>query len=210
MNGQVDQAMHTKELARTLRAIAELAEFQRSQELYHFAGWLEQGPNETILARLKRMTPSTVYPLQLKDSLEAIELGFRNACAPKQANTIRAVIELFCGRPGATVEAFIAEISVLPQMANHKSKRFKTADLALVKDITNQLAGPSLDTKSFEGILANLRSSKLVGTATLTLIANGYLENRRVYRDRRSALEAIERHFRTNASQPVQTCEVLG
>jgi len=210
MNEQVDQAMHTKELARTLRAIAELAEFQRSQELYHFAGWLEQGSNETILARLKRLNPSTAYPLRLKDSLEAVELGFRNAGAPKQANTLRAVLNLFCGRPGASVEAFIAEISVLPQMANHNAKRFKTADLALVKDITSQLAGPSLDIEAFEVILANLRSSKLIGGATLTLIANGYLENRRVYRDRRAALEAIEKHFRSKASQSVQTCEVLG
>ena len=202
--------MHTKELARTLRAIAELAEFQRSQELYHFAGWFEQGSNETILARLKRMNPSTVYPLQLKESLEAMELGFRNAGAPKQANTLRAVLELFCGRPGATVEAFIAEISVLPEITNHKSKRFKRADPALAKDITSQLAGPSLDIEAFEGILANLRSSKLIGTATLTLIANGYLENRRVYRDRRTALEAIERHFRSKTSEATRTCEVLG
>lgn len=202
--------MHTKELARTLRAFAELTEFQRSQELYHFAGWLEQGSSETILARLKRLNPSTVYPLRLKDSLEAIERSFRSAGAPKQANALRTLLELFCGRPGASVEAFIAEVSVLPQMAHHRSKRFRTADLALVKDITSQLSGPSLDREAFEVILTNLRSSKLAGTATLTLIANGYLENRRVYRDRRAALEAIEKHFRSKASQPVQTCEVLG
>lgn len=202
--------MHTKELARTLRALAELAEFQRSQELYHFAGWLEQGSSETILARLKRLNPSTVYPLRLKDSLEAIERGFRSAGAPKQANTLRPLLELFCGRPGASVEAFIAEISVLPQMTNHRSKRFRTADLAQAKDITNQLAGSSLDAETFAVILANLRLPKLVGTATLTLIANGYLGNRRVYRDRRAALEAIEKHFRSKASQPVQRCEVLG
>ncbi|WP_045837274.1 hypothetical protein [Hyphomicrobium sp. 99] len=199
--------MHTKELGRTLRAIAELAEFERSQELYRFAAYFEQGSNETILARLKRMSPSTVYPLRLKESVEAIELGFRNSGAPKQANMLRAVLKLFVGRPGASVDAFIAEISIAPpQTANLNAKRFKTADLALVKEITNQLASSSLDAEAFEGIMAELRSPKRVGTTTLALIANTYLGNRRIYRERKAALEAIEKHFRVTAAPVVETC----
>lgn len=202
--------MHTKEFARSLRAFAELAEFERSQELYSFAGYLEHGRKETILTRLKRMSRSTAYPLRLKDSLEAIELGFKSLGATKQANALHAILTLFGGRPGASIDAFIAEISAAPQVANPGTKRFKTTDLALVENIASQLAHPSLDAEAFEGIFASLSSSKFVGTATLVLIANCYLGNQRIYRDRKSALEAIEKYFRGKTSRTARPCEVLG
>src|SRR5690349_1667895 len=110
--------MHTKEFARSLRAFAELAEFERSQELYRLAGCFDEGHKETILKRLKRMSPSTAYPLRLKESLEAMEQGFRALGATKQANELRTVLTLFAGRPGAHIDVFIAEISASPRIAN--------------------------------------------------------------------------------------------
>ncbi|MBY0559754.1 hypothetical protein [Hyphomicrobium sp.] len=201
--------MHTKEFARSLRAFAELAEFERSQELYRLAACFDEGHKETILTRMKRMSPSTAYPLRLKESLEAIEQGFRALGATKQANALRTVLTLFAGRPGAAIGVFIAEISSSSRIANLSVKRFKTADIDLVKSVASQLAEPALEAEAFEGILATLSSSKAVGTPTLVLIANCYLGNQRIYRDRKSALEAIERHFRGRPLRPTRQCEVL-
>jgi hypothetical protein len=43
--------------------------------------------------------------------------------------------------------------------------------------------------------LAELESSAPAGTATWTLVANQFIGNRRVYRDRKTAVRAIRRHF---------------
>jgi hypothetical protein len=200
--------MYTKGLARALRAFGELAEFDRSQELYRFAAFVEQGGNETILSRLKRVSPSTIYPLRLKDSLEAIELGFRSVGAVKHAKALHAVLKVFAGRPGATLEDFINEISVSPQTPDPGAPRFKAADFPLAKLISVQLSEASLDPGSFEAILAKLRRPGVVGTATLALIANLYAGNRRIYRDRKMALDAINMRFRAQASR--ETCKAPG
>ena len=202
--------MHTKELARAFRAFAGLAEFERSQEIYRFSAFLEQGSNETVLSRLKRVSASTSYPLRLKESLEAIELGFKSFGATKQANALRSVLKLFAGRPGATLDGFITEISVSPQTTNLLALRFKAADFAFAKLISDQLNEPSLDSKSFEAIMAKLRSPDAVKTVTLVLIANFYAGNGRVYRDRKMALEAIDKHFRVQASRAREMCEASG
>ncbi len=202
--------MHTKELARALLAFAELAEFDRSQELYRFAAFLEQTTNETVVSRLKRVTPSSSYPLRLKGSLEAIELGFRSVGATKQANALHPILKLFAGRPGATLEEFITEISVSPQLPDLRAPRFKAADFAFAKLISTQLGDASLDSKSFEAIMAKLRSPDAVKTATLALIANLYIGNGRIYRDRKMAIDAIDRHFHIQASHARETCEAPG
>ncbi len=43
--------------------------------------------------------------------------------------------------------------------------------------------------------LAELHASKSMATATLALTANYYLGNRRIYRVRKSAIDAIEKYF---------------
>jgi hypothetical protein len=202
--------MHTKELARAFRAFAGLAEFERSQEIYRFSAFIEQGSNETVLSRLKRVSASTSYPLRLKESLEAMELGFKSVGATKQANALGTILKLFAGRPGATIEGFITEISVSPQATDLRALRFKAADFAFAKLISDQLSESSLDPRSFESIMAKLRSSDAVKTATLALIANLYAGNGRIYRDRKMALDAIDKHFRVQASRARETCDAPG
>lgn len=202
--------MHTKELARAFGAFAGLAEFDRSQDLYRFSAFLEQGSNETVLSRLKRMSPSTSYPLRLKESLEAIELGFKSVGATKQANALRPILKLFAGRSGATLEGFITEISVSPKAPDLRAPRFKAADFAFAKLIVSQLSESPLDPRAFEAIMAKLRSPDAVKTATLALIANLYAGNGRIYRDRKMALDAINKHFRVQASRTRETCKAPG
>ncbi len=202
--------MHTKGLARAFRAFAALAEFDRSQDLYRFSAFLEQGINETVISRLKRVSPSSSYPLRLKESLEAIELGYKFVGATKQANALGPILKLFAGRPGATLEGFIAEISVSPKTPDLRAPRFRSADLASAKIISGQLNDTSRDPRSFEAIMAKLRSPGAVKTATLALIANLYICNGRIYRDRKMALDAIDRHFRVQTSRKRETCEAPG
>lgn len=202
--------MHTKDFARTLRAFAELADFNRSHDLYRFAGFIEQGANETLFSRLKRLSPSNSYPLRLKESLEAIESGLKAAGAAKQAKEFRAVQELFMGRPGATLAQFIEEISVAAQTPDLSTPRFKTAKLDLARDLSERLLKPALDDRSFQAIIKILSSPGEVDTATLALIANLSLGNRHVYRDRKMALAAIERHFRELLSRAIETCPESG
>jgi hypothetical protein len=202
--------MHTKELARALRAFAELAEFDRSQELYGFSAFIERDGKGAVVFRLKQSSPSSSYPLRLKESLEAIELGFKSVGAIKQANAISQILKLFAGRPGATLEGFIAEISIPPKALDLHAPRFKSADLTVAKMISAQLSEPPFDLKSFEAIMAKLRSPDVVKTATLALIANLYIGNGRIYRDRKMALDAIDRHFRAQASRTREACEATG
>lgn len=202
--------MNTKEFARALRAFAELADFERSHELHGFADFIEQGGNETIFSRLKRLSPSHSYPLRLKDSLEAIETGLKSAGATKQANSVRDFQKLFAGRPGATLTKFIDEISVSPQLPDLGAPRFKRANLDLARDVSRRLTEPCLDIRSFQEITDMLRSPAEIDTATLSLIANLALRNRCVYRDRKMALGAIERHFRAQLFCSMETCDGSG
>lgn len=192
--------MHTKEFAQALRAFAGLADYERSHELFRFAGFIEQGNNETVFSRLKRLSPAHTYPLRLKDSLEAIQSGFQSVRATKQANTFRSFHKLFTGRPGATFEKFIDEISVSTHSLDLSAPRFKRAKLDLARHMSNRLTEPCLDAGSFQEIMEALRSPD-IDTATLALIANLCLEKQVIYRDRKMALAAIEKRFRAQISR---------
>jgi hypothetical protein len=187
--------MHTKELARALRAFAGIADFDRSQELHRFAVFLERGRNETIAARLKRSTPSAHYPLLLKESLEAIEIGLRAAGAIKPSIALSGIQRLFAGRPDATVDAFLAEVSVPPQLPDANARRFKSANSSLAKSMCSDLVAVIDDAPVFQARLAELASSAPAGTATWTLVANQFIGNRRAYRDRKAAIRAIKTYF---------------
>lgn len=202
--------MHTKDFARAIRAFAELADFDRSHELYEFAGFIEQGANETVFSRLKRLSPPSSYPLRLKDSLEAIGSVLKSAGATKQAKGLQAFQKLFAGRPGATVAKFIEEISVSTQTPDLCAPRFKAANPDLARDIANRLTEARFDERSFQAIMNKLSSPADVDTATLALIANFSLGNRRVYRDRKMALAAIEKHFRHGDSRAIEACRKSG
>jgi hypothetical protein len=192
--------MHTKDFARTLRAFAEIADFDRSQDLYRLAAFLDQGRNETIVSRLKQSTPSTGYPARLKESLDFIKAGLTSAGASKPSNALGALLTLFAGRPGATLDAFLAEISVSPQMPDLAAPRFKAVNLDLAKRISAKLAAASPDEPSFLRCIAELSTLSELSAATWALIANQYIGNRRIYRDRKAAIDAIRRHFNSVAS----------
>lgn len=187
--------MHTKELARALRAFASIADFDCSQDLHRFAAFLERGRAETIAARIKRLTPSTHYPLRLKESLEAIEVGLRAVGAVKPSIAVAGIQRLFSGRPGATVDSFLAEVSVPPQLPDANVRRFKSANLSLAKSMCLDLVAAGSDAPAFHARLAELTSSAPAGTATWTLVANQFIGNRRAYRDRKTAIRAIETYF---------------
>jgi hypothetical protein len=187
--------MHTKELARALRAFASIAEFDRSQELHRFAAFLERGRNETIAARLKRSTPSTHYLHRLKESLEAIEIGLRAAGAIKPSIALSVIQRLFAGQHGATVDSFLAEVLVPPQQPNANIRRFKSANASLAKSMCADLVATANDAQAFDACLAALASSAPAGTATWTLVANQFIGNRRAYRDRKAAIRAIKTYF---------------
>src|SRR5262249_39628073 len=141
----------------------------------------------------------------------AIELGLKSAGATKQANTLRALQKLFAGRPGATLEKFISEISASTQSSpDLRAPRFKRANIDLARDIARRLTEPSLDSRSLQVIMDTLRLPAKVDTVTLALIANFSLGNRRVCRDRKMALIAIEKHFRAKISRSVETCDDAG
>jgi hypothetical protein len=187
--------MHTKDLARALRAFASIADFDRSQELHRLAAFLERGKNETIAARLKNATPSARYPLRLKESLAAIETGLRSAGAIKPSIALAEIQRLFAGRPGATIDGFLQEVSRPPQLPNASVRRFKSANETLAKSICADLASVTSDVHSFHARLAELVSSTSAGGATWTLVANQFIGNQRAYRDRGAAIRAIKLHF---------------
>jgi hypothetical protein len=200
--------MHTKDISSALRAFADLTDFDRSQELYRLAGYLDRGGSETVLARLKRASPSTSYPAGLRNILQSIHSGLRAANANKQASAVAAILHLFAGRPGASLDDFFDQISVSPQQPDLAAARFKTADPVLAERMAKRLGDPSIDARSFRDMLAEISTSKTMATATLALIANYYLGNRRIYRDRKSAVEAIERHFRAKAPEAAMANEI--
>jgi hypothetical protein len=187
--------MHTKDLARALRAFANIADFDRSQELHRLAVFLERGRNETIAARLKRTRSSARYPARLKESLAAIEDGLRAAGAIKPSIALAEIQRIFAGRPDATIDAFFEEISLPPLLPDASARRFKSANESVAKSICSDLAEASGNGQSFHVRLAELVSASSAGTATWTLVANQFIGNRRAYRDRAAAIRAIKLHF---------------
>ena len=114
--------MHTRDVSSVLRSFALGVDFSRSEQLFKLALFIETGANETIFSRLKRLSPSTSYPPQLKESLEVIQAIFRSAGARKQAGIISAVLELFKGRPNGDVETFLVQVSSAPLKPDRRAR----------------------------------------------------------------------------------------
>jgi hypothetical protein len=185
--------MHTKELAHALRTFAAIADFDRSQELHRLAALLDRGQNETIAARLKRMSPADSYPLSLKETLESIAAGLRVSGAAKSSAAFSDLLRLFKGRPGASIDEFCASVCA-PAEQSVIIRRFKAANSRLANDICSALAGKTGNLAAFFKQLDDLAVTSPAGTATWTLVANRVIGNRRIYRDRKSAIRAIKKH----------------
>lgn len=189
--------MHTKDLALALRVLAEVSDIERAQDLYDFAAFLERGRNETISARIKRLSPSSRYPGRLKNTLSAISEGFRAAGAIKASAKVQEVLTVFKGRPGATMEAFLLEISIAPIRQWESGRRFKTLDSDLAEELLSKLLAHKSDIEAFTALIEELETSSGAGTATWGLVANRITGSTNVYRDRRSAVRAIIKHIET-------------
>lgn len=196
--------MHTKELSRTLHAFAGITDLDCSQELHLLAAFFERGKNETIGARIKRAAPSAHYPRRLRETLEAIENCLRAAGAAKPGNALATVQKLFTGRPDGSVEGFLREISAPPQTPEPAARRFKSANASLAEQIFSVLDAAANDAHSLDERLGELATTSPAGTATWTLVANQFIGNRRIYRDRKSAIRAIKTFFESTAIQPDQ------
>jgi hypothetical protein len=191
--------MRTKEVTHTLRVFAQLADFERSEELLRLADFVDRGKNETLVERLKHLSPSASYPSRMKGSLELIESGLRFAGARRQAGEICAVLKLFKGRAGASTAEFLAQISKPPQKPIISLRGYRPVDLDLVNRIVEQLKDLAHDPGVFRNILAELSSPYRVPTVALIAIANRYLENDCIYRDRMTAIRAIAREVTVQA-----------
>lgn len=185
--------MRTKDVSRALIAYAQFAEVGRSEELYRFSAFLEQGRGETIYARLKTCQASKGYPARLRESLEAIRSVLLCAGAKKQAAAFGAMLKIFAGKPGISVDEFLANISAPPPAPNLALPRYRAASLEQADEFVDQLNRSILDTRVMRDIIVQLSSPRRVGTATLLLVANKFLENTCIYRDRKTALKAITR-----------------
>ena len=191
--------MHTKDLARALRAFAIITDFQRSQELHRLAALIDRGRDETIAARVKRMTPSVQYPARLKETLEALAVGLRVTGAVKPSANIHELLKLFAGRSGASLDDFCAAICLLPTPLKGSKRRFKTANADVANDICSKLAPLVDDPDAFRTCLEAVAVSSPAGTATWTLVASLIVGFNRSYRDRKSAIRAISNHVDARA-----------
>lgn len=183
--------MHTKDFAGALRAFAAIADFDRSYELHRLAVVLERGRDETIAARVKRMSLPEQYPGRLKETLDAIAAGLHASGAVKASSSVRELLKIFTGRPGASVDDFCAAICLPPAQQGVGARRFKSQNAALANDICSELAPYIDDADVFRIRLDALIAATPAGIATWTLVANRLVGNNRTYRDRKSAVRAI-------------------
>ncbi|WP_423414658.1 hypothetical protein RLW55_15495 [Hyphomicrobium sp. B1] len=183
--------MHTKDFASALRAFAAIADFDRSYELHRLAAVLDRGRDETIAARVKRMSPSEQYPGRLKETLDTIAVGLHASGAVKASSSVRELLKIFTGRPGASVDDFCTSICLPPAPQGVGARRFKSQNAALANDICSELAPYIDDAEVFRIRLDALIAARPAGIATWTLVANRLVGNNRTYRDRKSAVRAI-------------------
>jgi hypothetical protein len=187
--------MHTKDLARLLHAFAGIADFERSEDLHRLASFFDREKNQTVSARIKHVAPSSRYPLRLKQTLEAIEAGLRFSGAIKPSRQIAQVQRIFAGTANGSLDDFLSEIAAPSPKTNDVSRRrFKNADLSLANRLSSDLHALKSDAGAFRARLDELASSSSAGIGTWTLVANQFTGNRKIYRDRKSAVRAIQRH----------------
>jgi hypothetical protein len=189
--------MHTKDLALALRVFADVADIERAQDLYDFAAFLERGRNETISARIKRLSPSSRYPARLQSSLSTIAEALRAAGAIRASAKVHEVLTVFKGRPGSTIEAFLLEISVAPVQQWESARRFKTLDADLAEELLSKLLPQRRDFEAFTTLIEELETTSGAGTATWGRVASRITGSNHVYRDRRAAVRAIIKHVDT-------------
>jgi hypothetical protein len=182
--------MKSRQLAQTLTEFAGMAEPARADELRRLAVIFETGDDDTVAARLKKLSRSHSHPAGLRRSLESIRSGLAAAGA-RQAAIIEKVLTLFAGPGDAELTTFLQEIATQPQRRPTRAKAPAAADLQLAKTLADRLTESTLDTATFNEVVKELRSAKLVNTPTLISIAHRYLGNDKPYKGRKAAIDEI-------------------
>jgi hypothetical protein len=199
--------MKTTEMASTLEAFAALASVDRASDLRKLAGIFNKGIEETVAARVKRISRALNarpecrnYPMTLKESLTTIASGFAASNA-KQASDFEAIKSLFEGsKGGVSVDEFVSRINealaAMPQAAGIMQAR--PADQRLVSRFAEELARAAFDPNSFSKVVDRLRDDT-VSTPTLAAIANRFVGNDKRYKGRKPAIDDILRRQRQDA-----------
>jgi len=192
--------MKTRELAAALTAFANLAEGARADALRRFAAVLSSGKEETVASRIKKIPCTKGYPAMLKASLETIRAGFVAAGATKQATAMGAILSVFQGPSGATIDAFMAEMIAPPPQKKAQSLP-QEPDHKLANELAEELRRTVVDKGSFNEVVKRLRVAKSVNTPTLAIIANHFLGNNRLYTGRKDAIDDIIKRQKSDARE---------
>ena len=102
------------------------------------------------------------------------------------------MLKIFTGKPDISVDDFLANIWHRPPAPNLAFRGIGRPAWNR-RAFVDQLNRSILDTRVVRDIIVQLSSPRRVGTATLLLVANKFLENTCIYRDRKTALKAITR-----------------
>lgn len=193
--------MKTRDFAATMAAFAELAEIGQANELRRFADIFRSGKEETIVARLKKLSRPTGHPANLRANLEAIRTGLKAAGAAKQATSIAAVLGIFSGKGDGTVDTFLEQITIPPASKKRVAPPPPEPDHRLARELADALTSVVLDTSAFNEIVRRLRATKLVNTPTLAVVANHFLGNSKPYTGRKAAIDDIVTRQKADARE---------
>lgn len=193
--------MKTRDFAATLAAFATLAEAGRASELRRLADFFRDSADETIAARLKKLSRATQHPAELRASIEAIHAGLKAAGATKQATAVAAVLKTFVGTGDATVEVFFGQLLAPPAPKRRAAPTAIEPDRGLARELADELTSAILDTAAFNEVMKRLRAAKHVNTPTLTLVANRFLGNSKHYKGRKDAIDDIVKRQKADARE---------
>jgi hypothetical protein len=187
--------MKTRQLAVTLGSLAAVADTTRGDQLRALARLFGDGADETVAARIKKFSPATAYPDALRACLASLLSAFRAAGAAKQAADIQALLKVFVGNSGASVDEFIHEISIPRPKAKRSTSVASSPNLTLAGELADELSRTVLDEDAFSDVVRRLKVAKTVNTATLAAVANRFLGTSKRYTGRKAAVDDIlQRH----------------
>jgi hypothetical protein len=201
--------MKTSEMSSTLVAFAALASSDRAEELRKFAGIFRSGKEETVAARIKRISKGLAahagrwsYPRGLKESLVIIAAGFTAAKA-RQASDFVALEALFDGGTGVSVDEFVTRLheAVIAAEARptRRAAQAQPPDQHLADTLATELERTLLEPNEFAKVMDRLRDAASVPTPTLGAVANRFLGNEKRYKGRKAALDDIAKRQRDDA-----------
>lgn len=195
--------MKSQDMSKSLRASARLLADQRGEHLARFAQVFEGGKSEPAAARAKRILAvwkrsgaAPGHPQVLKHDLQAVEAALAVSGARTQAKAYQAVLSLFAGREGASLDDFLSRALEARDAPLPAKKAEAPADHDLARRLADELTTAVLDPPAFAAVLSRIEDSKAVSAATLGVIANRFLGNAKSYKGRKAAIADIKRRHK--------------